>query len=85
MQLPDRMSVTDPGFVCPLCKEYTCLGLTLLPSHLEGSRVVDSLTDARTIAVKCTQSKDCLGNVTDISKYSRGPIIVTRVTFLILR
>lgn len=45
------------------------------PLTLEGSGVVDSLTDARTTAVKSTQSKDCLSNMTGISKYSRGPII----------
>lgn len=56
MQLPDGMSVTDLACVCPVCKEHTCLGLTLFPLHLEESRVADSLTDARTIAVKCTQS-----------------------------
>lgn len=57
MQLPDRMPVTDPGFVCPLCKEHACLGFTLLPSHLE---VAVSLTDARTTAVNALSPKTSL-------------------------
>lgn len=47
--------------------------------------MINALTGSRTAAVKCIQSKNCLGNVTGISMDSVGPIIATKVTVLILR
>lgn len=47
--------------------------------------MINFFTDSRTVAVKCIQSKNCLGNMTDMSMDSVGPTNAKRVPIIIMR